>query len=155
MLRQLAFDEIVERGFVQNLAQACADGDPDLLQVSCGADVLDQLGTVAADVRHRAVHGADDVGQAYLGRRSREPEATVGPALALHNAGMLQGQQNALEELERNLLAISDDVSLDQNVAGRGKFGHRADRIVGPSRDAHIVIVTPGLVAGDSPAVRR
>ena len=84
-----------------------AHGDPDVAQRLGHARVLDLLGPLAAHVRDRALDGADHVGQRDLGRGLRQPVAAVGAPLALHEAGVLQVEQDVLEELQRDLLRLA------------------------------------------------
>ena len=89
---------------LEDLPQARADGDPDVLEVTSRAGILDPLGAVAPDVRDRPVDGADDVREADLGRSAREPKAPGCAALALHDPRVLEVEEHALEELDRDVL---------------------------------------------------
>ena len=102
------------------------------------ARVLDLLGSLAADVRDRALDGADHVSQRDLGGILCQPVAAVGAPLALHEAGVLQVEQDVFQELERDLLRGRDVVTLDRPLAGsRRKLGARAHGVVDLGGDSH------------------
>ena len=68
----------------------------------------------------------------------REPVAALGAALALHEPGVLEVEQDVLEELERDLLRLGDPVALDRPVARRRReLGARAHGVVDLRRDPH------------------
>ena len=56
---------------LEDVAQAGAQGDPDVAQRLGVAGVVEVLGLLAADAGERALGGADDVGDADLGGRLR------------------------------------------------------------------------------------
>jgi hypothetical protein len=69
------------------------------------AGVLDLLGPLAAHVRDRPSTARITSATRDLRRLLREPVAALGAALALHQAGVLQVEQDVLEELERDASA--------------------------------------------------
>ena len=99
--RQVAGGEVGERDVLDDAAHAGADGDPDVLQVLGGAEVLDVLGRLAADAGQRALDGADDVGEGDLLGRLGEPVAAVGAALGADEPGVAEVGEDVLEELVR------------------------------------------------------
>jgi hypothetical protein len=83
-----------------------------VLQVTSRTRVLDPLGPVAAYVGDWSIDGSDHVGQADLGRRPCQPETTRRSALTLHDPGVLEVEQHALEELDRDVLPRGERVAL-------------------------------------------
>ena len=80
-------------------AEARAHRDPDVPQPLRVAGVLDLLAPHAADVRQRAVDGANDVGQADLPGGPGEPVAAVGAPPAADEPGVPEVGEDVLEEV--------------------------------------------------------
>ena len=134
--------EIVERGLLEDLPKARTNGDPDFLKAFRRPGVFDGFGAVAADVGHRPVDGPDDIGKADIRRRSREPESATRAALALHDAGVLEREEHALQEFDGDVLPSRDHIALQPCIVLHDReLRDGAKGIVGTSRDAHVPIV--------------
>ena len=115
-------------------AQAGADGDPDLLQVLGVAAVLDRLRRRRLDVGDRALDRAHDVGDRHLVGGPGQPVAALGAAAGADDAGVLQLQQDVLEELQRDVLSIGEPLALDRALARPPPARPRPARHSRPSR---------------------
>ena len=51
--------------------------------------------------------------------------------------GVLELEQDVLEELERDVLGLGELLALDRAFAGGGQLGRRAHGVVGLRGDAH------------------
>ena len=137
-----SLDEVCERGLLEHPAHTGAELDPDVLERGCRPGVGHVLRPAAADAGDRALHGADDVGEADLRRRPAEPVAAVGAAPAGDELGAAQLEQDVLEEVERNLLRGRELLTLDRLPRlRRGELRKRAQRIVHLRRDPHALIL--------------
>jgi hypothetical protein len=112
LVRQLPGGEVGKRDGLQHGAQVRAHRDPDVAKRLRRAGVLDLLGALAANVGYWALDGSDHLGERDLLGRLREPVAPFGTALALDEAGVLEVEQDVLEELKRDLLCLGDPVAL-------------------------------------------
>ena len=138
LFRQPAGGHVRERDVLQHGAQVAAHRDPDIPQGLGDPGVLDLLGPLAAHVRDRALDGADHVCQRDLGRVLCQPVAAFGAALALYEAGVLQVEQDVLEELQRDLLGRGDVVAFDRPLACNSReLGARANGVVDLGGDSH------------------
>src|SRR5262249_38314573 len=102
-----------------------------------------------ADVCERSVDDADDIGERDLPCGPREPVPTLGASLRRDDAAPTQLDQDALEELARDLLRGGEAFRghrlrrrLARGALRSGEFGHRAHRIIPPGRQTHGVIIT-------------
>ena len=95
-------------------AETRAHRNPDVTQPLRVAGVLDLLAPHAADVRERAVDGANDVGQADLRGGPGEPVATLRPAPAADEPGVPEVGEDVLEEVRRDLLRLRDPLALER-----------------------------------------
>ena len=131
-------DEVVNRRLLEDLPQACSNGDPDILEALRRPGIFDGFGAVAPDVGHWPVDSSDDIGEADFCRGPREPKTAARTSLALHDACMLEREEYALEELHGNVLARGDHVALQPSVAlHHGELCNGAKGIVGTSGNAH------------------
>src|ERR1700722_13932648 len=85
LLGELACRNVGDGYLLEHFAQVGAQGDPDLLQLLGRADVLDLLRALAADADERALDRADDLSEAALVGRLREPIPTLGATLAAND----------------------------------------------------------------------
>ena len=102
-----------------------------------GAFVFELLGAHAADVRERALDGSDHVRERDLARRAREPVAAFRAALAGDDAGVLEIEQDVLEEAQRHRLRARERLGLDVPFALRRELDGRTKRVVGLRRESH------------------
>src|SRR5262249_21242011 len=109
--RQLAAREVGDRHVLQHGTEVRAYRDPDVSEPGRRARVLDLLRSAAAHVRNRALHCADHLCDRDLVRRASEPIAAFDAALAADDSGVPQVAEDVLEELERNLLRLSDSLA--------------------------------------------
>ena len=135
--RLRAGDEIGQRGLLEHAAHARSELDPDVAQPGGRAGVGDVLRPGAADGRDRTFDRADHVRDADVSGRLREPVATLGAALARHDLGAAQLEQDVLEELERDLLRRRQPLRLHEAGRRRRQLRDRAQRIVHLRRDPH------------------
>ncbi len=81
---------------------------------------------------------ADHVCERDLLGRPREPVTALGSALAEDETGVLEVEENVLEEFERNLLSLGDPVALDGPLAGGGReFCTRPHGVIDLCRNTH------------------
>src|SRR5439155_4534136 len=126
-----------------------AQRDPDLQQRLCRSAVLELLRTLSANADQGALDGAYDVGEADLLRRSRQPVAALGSALAAHDPSRAQLRQNVLEERDRNRLSLRDRVDLARRLlATIGQLDDGAHGVVGLCGDVHARILTYSTADG-------
>ena len=97
-VRQVAAGDVGQGHVVEDPAQRRPRGDPDVLQVLGGPAVVRLLGAVAPDVGQWAVQCADDVGDGDLRRRTGQPVAALGTALAGDDARLPELAEDPLEE---------------------------------------------------------
>ena len=113
---QLARGDVGDGHVLEHLAQVRAQRDPDLLQRLGRAVVGDLLRALAADADERALDRADDLRELDLLGGLGEPVATLGAALAAHDARAAQLREDVLEERHRDLLGLRDFVDLARRV---------------------------------------
>jgi hypothetical protein len=101
------------------------------------AAVGDRLRRRRLDVGDRALDGANHVGDGDVVGGARKPVAALGAPPGAHDAGVLQLEQDVLEELERDVLRLGETLALDRAFIGGGELGRRADGVVGLGGDAH------------------
>src|SRR6266508_4225772 len=90
------------------------------------------------DARQRTLHRADDLGERDPLGGPGELEASLRPALALHDPRMLQLAQDVQKELQRDTLRGGDLLGLDRPVlGGRAELCDGPNRIIGLGGDAH------------------
>ena len=87
--------------------------------------VLELLGANAAHVRERPLDRADDVREGDLARRLREPVAALRAALARDEPGVLEVEQDLLEEPERDRLRARERLRL--HVRRRRAYASSSD----------------------------
>ena len=97
------------------------------------------------DVRQRPVHHPDHVGEGDLRRRPGQPVAALGAPLGVHDAASAQLQQDALQELRRDLLRPGDLLGGHRTgpgavgALGDGReFRSGAEGVVDPGGEAHV-----------------
>ena len=73
---------------------------------------------------------ANDVGDRHLVGLAGEPVAALGATASAHDAGVLELQEDVLEELQRDVLGLGEFLALDRIVVGGGELGSRPHRIV-------------------------
>src|SRR6266487_2515080 len=100
--------DVSERDALEHRPQVGADGDPDVPEPLRGTGVVEILGGGLVDVGERTLDGADYVGDRHLLRRPREPVAAAGAAAGADQAGVLELEQDVLEELEGDVLRVGD-----------------------------------------------
>src|SRR6185437_2974899 len=105
------------------------------------AFVLDLLRAHATDVRERAVDRPDDVREADLVGRAREPVAALRPAPARDDARVAEVGEDVLEEVRRDRLRLCDALALRRAVACGGELDACSDRVVGLRGDSHRLIL--------------
>jgi hypothetical protein len=88
-------------------------------------------------VGDRALDRADDVGDRHLVGGTGEPVAALGAAAGTDDAGVLELEQDVLEELQRNVLGLGEPLALDRPFAGGSQLGRRSHGVVGLRGDAH------------------
>ena len=138
LVGQLACGEVGEGDGLQHRAEVRPDGDPGIAEGRGGAGVLHLLGPLPAYVRDRALDRPDHVGKRDLLWRPGQPVAPFRAALALHEPGVLEVEQDALEELKRDLLSLGDQIALLRYSAWRRReLRSRAQRVVHLRRDPH------------------
>src|SRR5690348_12635507 len=103
-LGQLAGDDVVEGDLIEDGPFVGAQRDPDALQRLRRANVAEVLRALTAHSDKLPVHGADDVRERDLAGGLRQPEPTLGAALAAHKPRPAQLGENRLKELRRNVL---------------------------------------------------
>ncbi len=81
------------------------------------AFVLELLGPDAAHVRERALDGTNHIRERDLGGRAREPVTPFRTALARDEPGVLEFEQDLLEEAERDRLRAGERLRLDVPLA--------------------------------------
>ena len=87
-----------------------------------------------ADDPEEALDGAREI----LGRRPRERVAAFRAALAAHDTGVLEFEQDRLEELDRYVLRFGDAFGAhDAAALERGKLGARANCVISFSGNPH------------------
>ncbi len=67
-----------------------------------GSDEMRQLGCIT-ERGERPIDNPNDLSDAYLARGTSQPVASVATALARHDSGILQDDENGLEKLLGNL----------------------------------------------------
>ena len=112
------------------------------------AVVAELLGALPAYVGERPVDHPDDLGEGDLLGGAGQPVAALRATLGVHDAAPAQLEQDALQELRRDLLGAGDLVGRDRPAAPgtagrRGKLGGRAEGIVDPGGEAHVGKVSP------------
>src|SRR5215211_1914422 len=103
-LRQPVLADIRQGDLLEDGAQIRAHRDPDVAQALGRAGVLGVLGSPILDVRERALDSADHVGDGDVVRRTREPVSAAGPALGPDQPGVLQLEEDVLQELKWDVL---------------------------------------------------
>ena len=89
----------------------------------------------------RAVDGADDVGHRDLLGWSRQPVTAARAAACLHEPGVLQLEEDVLEELERDVLHDRELLALHGLALGGGQLERCAHGVIRLGRDPHPSIV--------------
>ena len=79
------------------------------------------------------------LGERDLLGRLGEPVAAAGAAPGPHQAGVLQLEQDVLEELERDVLRLGELLALDGLVAGGGHLDRGAHGVIGFGGDPHML----------------
>ena len=102
---------------LEDAAEAGADGDPHLGQVLGLTGVLRGLGGQVLDVRQGPFDSADEVGEGDLGRVAVEPVAAAGAAAGADQAGVLQLEQDVLQELKGDALGLGEALALDRALS--------------------------------------
>ena len=85
------------------------------------------------------LHRADHVRERDLLGRLGEPVAAAGAASRPHQPGVLQLEQDVLEELERDVLRLGELLALDGLVARGGHLDRGAHGVVGFCGDPHML----------------
>ena len=94
--------------------------------------VVEVLGSVLVDVRERSLDGANHVGDRDLRRLAGEPVPAARAAPSLDQSGVLELEQDVLEELERDLLRLGESLTLDRLALGRSReLERRSHRVIG------------------------
>src|SRR3954452_5841465 len=137
--RNLSIAQIGDRDVLQDPPQGGPHGDPDLAELLGVARILGLLGRLILDVREGSLDGADHAGERDLLRRLSEPVAAAGAAASTHEAGVLQLEQDVLEELKRDVLRLRELLALDGLVAGGSHFDGGTDGVVGFCADPHML----------------
>src|SRR5919204_1402010 len=138
LLGQLPRGEIGEAHVLEHRPQVGSDRDPDLAQALGGAWVVGRLGRRVLDVGQRALDGPDHVRQGDLLGGGPPPIAAAGAALRPHPAGVLELEQDVLEELQRDALRLRQLLALHRLlVRGCGELERGAHGIVRFGRDPH------------------
>src|SRR3954451_17260829 len=109
----LAVAEVRDRDALEDAAQRGTDGDPDLAELLGVARVLSLLGSLVLDVRERSLDRPDHARERDLLGRLREPVAPARAATCPNEAGVLELEQDVLEELERDVLSLGELLALD------------------------------------------
>ena len=111
------------------------------IQTSCRCSALPRYsidsGGVGLDVGDRPLDRADEVGDRHLVGRTGQPVAALGAAAGADDAGVLELEQDVLEELQRDVLRLGEPLALDRALAGGGQLGRRPHGVVGLRGDAH------------------
>src|SRR5215208_1018338 len=132
--------DIRQGHLLQDGAQVRADRDPDVAQTLGRAGILGVLGGPVLHVREWTLDRANDVGDGDVVRRAGEPVAPPCAALGPHHAGVLEIEQDVLQELERNALRLREVLALDGlAVRGGGQLEGGAHGVVGLCGDPHFV----------------
>ena len=138
LVRQPARGDVGERHRLEHGAQVAAHGDPDLAQ-RLGAPAYSSSSgrsprTFASGPSTARMTSASEISAGGL----RQPVAALGAALARTRPGVLQVEQDVLEELQRDLLRRGDALALDRALArGRRELGARAHGVVDLRGDSH------------------
>src|SRR6476469_3529906 len=91
-----------------------------------------EVDTGAGDERDRTFHGADDLAERNLARRTRQLVAALRAASALHEARLLQVEHDQLEIFGRDPLRFRDPRELHRGARlGFGEEEQRAKRVAG------------------------
>jgi len=91
-----------------------------------------QLGRVGLDVGDRALDRADEVGDRDLLGRAGQPVAALGAAARTDQTGVLQLEQDVLEELQGDPLGVGESLALDRiAVVVGGELQGCSYRVVG------------------------
>ena len=109
-----------------------ADGDPDVAELLGVARVLRSprgpwSWMLASGPSTARITSARVISSGRLG----EPVAAAGAAAGADEAGVLELEQDVLEELERDVLGLGELLALDRLVAGRGQLDGGAHGVVG------------------------
>src|SRR3954454_3583503 len=127
--RELLRDDVSERDALENAAEIGADRDPDVAQPLGCTFVVEVLRRGLVNVREGALDGADDVGDGDFVGRFGEPVAAASAPARLHQACMLELEQDVLHEVERDVLRLGDALALDRVLSGGRELECGAQRV--------------------------
>src|SRR6476659_7563249 len=139
VIRDLPVAKVRDRAVLEHAAQRGADRDPDVAEALRVAWGLGLLRGLILDVGEGPLDGPDHARKRDLLRRLGEPVAAARAPAGPHQPGVLELEQDVLEELEGNALRLGHRLALDRLVPRGRHLDGGADGVVGFRRDPHML----------------